>query len=82
MMYIIYILWLVVATRILSPNKPSGSEKLPRVIGDFRHAATYIVQIGDGGLRCVLPTKMSDGNDLLSAPNGSANREWTCTRRQ
>jgi hypothetical protein len=46
MMYIIYILWLVVATQILSPNKPRGSEKEPRVIGDFWRAATYIEALG------------------------------------
>jgi hypothetical protein len=46
MMYVIYILWLVVATQILSPNKPPGSEKEPRVIGDFWHAATYIEALG------------------------------------
>jgi len=41
-MYAIHILWLVVAVEILQPNKPSGSTKEPRVIGDFWHAATYI----------------------------------------
>lgn len=46
MMYIIYILWLVVATQILSPNKPKGSTKEPRVFVDFWHAATYIEALG------------------------------------
>lgn len=46
MMYIIYILWLAVATQILSPKKPAGSEKLPRVIATFWHAATYIETLG------------------------------------
>lgn len=45
-MYIIYGLWLVVAVRIISPNKPKDSEKLPSVASKFRHAATVIEVIG------------------------------------
>jgi hypothetical protein len=46
MMYIIYILWLVVAVQILSPNKPRGSTKEPQVIANFWRAATYIEALG------------------------------------
>ncbi|RHZ70205.1 hypothetical protein CDV55_107497 [Aspergillus turcosus] len=45
-MYIIYGLWLVVVVRILSPNKPKDSEKLPSVASKFWHAATVIEVIG------------------------------------
>lgn len=46
MMYIIYILWLVVAAQILSPTKPRGSTKEPPAIAHFWHAATYIEALG------------------------------------
>ncbi|GFF25247.1 hypothetical protein IFM46972_01339 [Aspergillus udagawae] len=45
-MYIIYGLWLVVAVRILSPNKPKDSQKLPSLASRFWHAATVIEAIG------------------------------------
>ncbi|KAG2001108.1 hypothetical protein GB937_010496 [Aspergillus fischeri] len=44
-MYIIYGLWLVVAVRILSPNKPKDSEKLSSLASKFWHAATVIEAI-------------------------------------
>jgi hypothetical protein len=45
-MYIIYGLWLVVAVRILSPDKPKDSEKLPAPASRFWHAATVIEVVG------------------------------------
>ncbi|GFF42801.1 hypothetical protein IFM51744_05267 [Aspergillus udagawae] len=45
-MYIIYGLWLVVAVRIPSPNKPKDSQKLPSLASRFWHATTVIEAIG------------------------------------
>ena len=45
-MYIIYILWLVVAANILHPSKPSDSEKLPVPAARFWHGATWIEAFG------------------------------------
>lgn len=45
-MYLIFALWLIVAGQILAPDKPKDSEKKPKLISDFWHAATVIEAFG------------------------------------
>jgi hypothetical protein len=45
-MYIIFVLWLVVAGQILAPDKPKDSDKKTKLISDFWHAATVIEIFG------------------------------------